>query len=414
MTQKSILIIGTADTKADEILFLKSVIEEQGGMAPVMDVGVLGDPPFTVDYSRHDVAMAADTDNEAIIALGDENLAMTKTAEGASKLCRDLYDAGQVDGVLLLGGTMGTDLALDVAAALPLGVPKFIISTVAFSHLIPPERLSPDLMMILWSGGLYGLNSICKSVLSQAAGAVLGAAKAAQKPDFDKPVIGMTSLGSSAMRYMVHLKPELEKRGYELAVFHTTGQGGRALESLAEQKQFACVMDFSLQEVVNELKGSVVTSGSDRLEAAGLAGIPQIVAPGATDMIDFVTWKPLPDNVADRPYHAHNRLIASVTMDGNDRREAARYIAAKLEKSTGPVKLIMPVQGIEEWDRVGNPLHNAEDLAAMADEFKKVVKEPVELIELDAHINDDAFTQTVLGILDAWVEEGIVPKGVSV
>jgi len=246
---KTILIIGTADTKADEILYMKEVIESEGGNAPIMDVGVLGDPTFEVEYSKHDVAKAANSTNQAIIDLGDENHAMTKTAEGASKLCLSLYDDGKIDAVIILGGTMGTDLALDVTAALPLGFPKMIVSTVSFSHLIPPERLAPDVMMILWSGGLYGLNSICKSILSQAAGAALGAAKTVRKVESNKPVIAMSSLGSSAMKYMVHLKPELEKRGYELAVFHTTGQGGRALESLASQQKFVCVMDFSLQEV---------------------------------------------------------------------------------------------------------------------------------------------------------------------
>src|SRR5690606_29687334 len=121
---------------------------------------------------------------------------------------------GQVDGMIVLGGSMGTDLALDAAAALPLGVPKFIVSTIAYSHLVPPERIAPDLMMILWAGGLYGLNPICRSVLSQACGAVVGAAKATVKPVDDRPLIGMTSLGSSCLKYMKFLKPELEKRGY--------------------------------------------------------------------------------------------------------------------------------------------------------------------------------------------------------
>ena len=409
----TILLIGTADTKADEILFLRKMIESGGGKAPIMDVGVLGEPPFKPDYSRHDVADAASTTNHAIANLGDENLAMTKTAEGASRLCLSLYDKGKINGVLLLGGTMGTDLALDVTAALPLGFPKMIVSTVAFSHLIPPERLAPDVMMILWSGGLYGLNSICKSILSQAAGAVLGAAKTVQKIDTQKPVIAMSSLGSSALKYMVHLKPELEKRGYELAVFHTTGQGGRALESLASQHRFVCILDFSLQEVVNDMKGSIVSSGSSRLEAAAKAGIPQIIAPGATDLIDVPTWKALPTDFEGRPYHAHNRLIASVTMTAEERREVARLICQKLSKATAPVKFIMPLQGIEEWDRKGNDLHDEDGLAALADEFRKVAKEPMELIELDAHINDKAFAQKVLDILDVWTDDGVLARGVS-
>lgn len=410
MKKKTILIVGTADTKDDELQFMKACIQEQGGNPVIMDVGVLGDPTFEVDYSKHEVAEAANTTNQAIIDLGDENKAMTKTAEGAANLAKQLCAKGKIDGVLMLGGTMGTDLSLDVANALPFGFPKFIVTTIAFSHLIPPERLSPDLMMILWSGGLYGLNSICKAALSQACGAVLGAAKAVQKPTFDRPVVGMTSLGKTALKYMVYLKPELEKRGFELAVFHTTGQGGRALESLASKKQFAAVMDFSLQEVVNEMCGSIVTSGADRLENAGLAGIPQIIAPGAADLIDTPAWKKLPRKYKDRPYHAHNRLIASVTLTKKERKKAAKLIAKKLSKAKAPVKMIMPLKGIDEWDREGGDLHAPTDLAAFAKALKNNIKHPVELIEVNAHINDKAFADKALEIFDAWVANGIIKK----
>ena len=154
MKKKTILIVGTADTKDDELQFMKQCIQDQGGNPAVMDVGVLGDPTFEVEYSKHEVAAAANTTNQAIIDLGDENKAVTKTAEGAANLAKQLCAAGKIDGVLMLGGTMGTDLSLDVANALPFGFPKFIVTTIAFSHLIPPERLSPDLMMILWLGGI--------------------------------------------------------------------------------------------------------------------------------------------------------------------------------------------------------------------------------------------------------------------
>src|SRR5436190_859350 len=213
-TRPQILLIGTADTKADELLFMKQCIEADGGSVLVMDVGVLGEPPFAPDIRNAEVASAAGTDLQAIAALGDENLAMTKMAEGAVATALSLYAQGRVHGVLALGGTMGTDLALDVTAALPLGMPKFVVSTVAFSHLIPPERLAPDLMMILWAGGLYGLNSVCRSSLRMAANAVLGACQNAVSVALDRPLVGVTSLGTSALRYIVDLKPALEQRGY--------------------------------------------------------------------------------------------------------------------------------------------------------------------------------------------------------
>jgi uncharacterized protein (UPF0261 family) len=411
MRLPQILIIGTADTKADELLFMKRCIEDAGGTALIMDVGVLGRPVFQPDVPNSEVAQAAGTTIEAIAALGDENAAMTQMAAGAVKVALTLYGQGRVHGVLALGGTMGTDLALDVTCALPLGMPKFLVSTVAYSHLIPPERLAPDLMMILWAGGLYGLNSICQSILSQAAGAVLGACRTVTQPATDTPMVAIGSLGKSCLQYMVTLKPALEARGYEVAVFHCTGMGGRAIESLAQQRRFAAVLDLCLQEVGNEAHGSVVTAGPDRLEAAGLQGIPQIVAPGGIDMIDMQTWKPLRADYQGRPYHAHNRLIASVQMTPAERRAAARQVAAKLARSTGPTAYISPLRGIEAWDRPGESLHDPEGLAAFSDEIRRSVAAPVRFVEIDAHINDTLFTDTVLAIFDEWVREGRIAPG---
>jgi uncharacterized protein (UPF0261 family) len=413
MQTPAILLIGTCDTKADEILFMKSCIEGQGASVAIMDVGILGKPSFKPEYPNDDVAAAAGTTIPDICALGDENDAMTKMAEGATALARRLHGEGRIHGMIALGGTMGTDLALDAAAALPIGVPKFVVSTIAYSHLLPPERIPADVMMILWSGGLYGLNSICKAALSQASGAVVGAARAAVVPKSGRPMIGMTSLGKSCLKYMVALKPELERRGYEPVVFHSTGMGGRAFADLAGQGKFAAVLDLCLQEVANDLGGSVVNSGASRLEAAGLAGVPQIVAPGASDMLDFQAWAPLAERYKDRPFHAHNRLIASVTTPPEERRKLARLIGEKLGAAKGPVKFIMPLWGIEEWDRPGEPLHDAEGLDSFIAEVRKTIKAPVELIEIDAHINDALFASTVLQHFDAWVAGGVIAPGMA-
>jgi uncharacterized protein (UPF0261 family) len=407
----NILVIGTGDTKSDELLFMADIIAKAGGLPVMVDVSVLGDPPYMPDYSKHDIARAANVTIQEIIDSGDENSAMALMAEGASNLVRNLHDAGQVDGMIVLGGSMGTDLALDAAAVLPLGVPKFIVSTIAYSHLLPPERIAPDLMMILWAGGLYGLNPICRSVLSQACGAVVGAAKVGIKPDNERPLIGMTSLGSSCLKYMKYLKPELEKRGYDVAVFHSTGMGGRAYEAIAAQKGFAAVFDLCIQEVTNHHNGSVVTSGPDRMENAGRAGIPQIIAPGAVDMVDIQAWQTLPDHFADRPYHAHNRLIGSVTTAPAGRRDVARVIGRKLARATAPVAFILPSGGIQEWDQAGEPLHEPEALDAFLDEMRRAIPAAVQFEETDVHINAPEFAAKALAIFDRWVAEGIVPRG---
>lgn len=407
-----ILVIGTGDTKADELEFMASSIREAGGEALHMDVSILGDPPYRPDFSKHDVLASGGHTLADATSGGDEMSAMTMMAGGAAILARSLYDEGKIDGVLALGGSMGTDLALDVALALPLGVPKFVVSTISYSHLLPPDRIATDLMMILWAGGLYGLNSVCRAVLSQASGAVVGAAKTARKPSRSRPVIGMSSLGKSCLKYMTHLKPAVEKRGYELVVFHTTGMGGRALEAVAAQRGFDLVMDFSLQELANFENGSVVNSGPDRLENAGRLGIPQIVAPGAIDMIDVAAWLPFPPKIADRTYHGHNRLLGSIIATREERAHVAGVIGAKLSKATGPVAFLMPEGGIQEWDQEGQPFHDPDALSAFSDAMRAAVQAPVEFVSVPAHINSPAFAEAALAVLDRWVAEGKVAKGV--
>ena len=410
---KTILVIGTFDTKADELAYLIDRIKAQGGAVLAMDVSILGQAKIPVDVTKHQVAAAADTTIDALIALGEEGEAFTRMSAGAALLTRQLHAQGRFHGMIALGGTMGTDLALDCAQALPLGVPKYIVSTVAGSPLIAAERMAADVQFILWAGGLYGLNPLCKSSLSQAAGAVLGAAQAVEAPQFDRPLIGMTSLGSSCLKYMKRLHPELTKRGYDIAVFHTTGMGGMAFERLAAEGTFACVMDFSLQELVNMLHGSLVSAGADRLTGAGRSGTPQLVAPGAADILDLAGWQPIPDRFQDRPFHEHNRLIKSVGFNAEERRDLARAIADRLATANGPTHFFLPKGGIEEWDKPGEAAHDPDGLAAFTEEAERALSGRVEHTVLDCHINDAAFCDAVLDQLDAWVAAGIVPRGVA-
>ncbi|WP_375175001.1 Tm-1-like ATP-binding domain-containing protein [Pseudooceanicola sp.] len=408
MSDPTILVIGTYDTKDDELSYMTGVIRQQGGQVMTMDVSVLGDPTRPTDISKHEVAEAGGSTIAQAIAHDNENLAMQDMARGAAKLAAQLHRDGRIHGVIALGGSMGTDLALDVCSALPVGVPKYIVSTISFSPLIPPDRLPADVQMILWAGGLYGLNSICKASLSQAAGAVLGAARAVEPPKRDRPHIGMTSFGKTALRYMVDLKPALEERGFEVSVFHATGMGGRAYESLAAQGAFTAVMDFAPQEVGNHIMGSNVTAGEDRMTNAGATGTPQLVSIGCYDLVDLVGWQPLPERFADQEVHAHNRLISSVVMTPDQRREMARAMCEKMAQAAGPVTFLLPLHGGNEWDRAGGPLEDAEGLAAFVDEMRKRIPSNVELIELDCHINDPEFVAAALKVFDGWHAQGVL------
>lgn len=409
MSNIRILVVGTYDTKADELIYLRERIESQGATAVTLDVSVLGDPPESTDYSKHDVAKLAGKSIDEIIALGDENEAMQCMAEGCSALVLQLYEQNKFDGLISLGGSMATDLALEVTQVLPIGVPKYIVSTVAFAAMIPPDRLAVDIQMILWAGGLYGLNSICKSTLSQAAGAVVGAANTVEKPQRDKPIIGITSLGKSCLKYMVTLKPELEKRGFEVAIFHATGMGGRAFESLASQGRFVAVMDFCTQELGNWLHGSIINAGKDRMLNAGKAGIPQLIAPGAIDMVDLPSWMPVPEKFSQSENHVHNRLINSVLLNKQERCEVATLMVQRIALSKAPVHVLLPQNGIQEWDRPNEPLHAPEHLKAFLSELKKGLdSKDIPYSIVDSHINDSEFCQQALGIFDQWLEEGLI------
>ena len=407
----TILVCGTWDTKDAELGYIRDVILRQGGRVMTMDVSVLGDPSQPTDISKHQVAEAAGSSIAAAIAAEDENTAMQIMASGSARLAERLHAEGRIQGVIVLGGTMGTDLALDLCSALPLGVPKYVVSTVSFSPMLPPERIPADVQMILWAGGLYGLNSICKASLSQAAGAVLGAARAVEPPARDRPLIGMTSFGKTVLRYMVSLKPALEARGFEVAVFHATGMGGRAFEALAAEGAFAAVLDFAPQEVGNHLFGSAISAGADRMTAAGAKGIPQIVSIGCYDLVDLVGWHPLPAHLEGLPGHAHNRLLSSVVLDAGGRRRVARAIMEKLALAKGEVVFLLPVQGGNEWDRAGGPLEDADGLAAFADELRSACPPNVRLVELETHINDPAFHDAALSVVDAWLASGLLPRG---
>lgn len=220
----------------------------------------------------------------------------------------------------------------------------------------------------------------------------------------------MTSLGNSCLSYMKALKPALEQRGFEVAIFHATGMGGMAFENIAAERGFAAVMDFALPELGNLMVGSLINAGQDRLLSAGRAGIPQIVAPGCLDLIDFAGWQDIPPRFADRPFHAHNRLIKSSALNAEERRETAREAGRRLSQSASRVHFILPNRGIEEWDKEGGPAHDPEGLSAFLDEMRTSIKPPVAFTEIDAHINDAAFAAKALEIFDAWVADGTISR----
>jgi uncharacterized protein (UPF0261 family) len=417
---KSIAIIGTLDTKGDQLEYLMNLIEGQGHQVIMIDVGVLGDVAFKPTIGREEVAKASGSSLEEIIALMDECKAMDNMALGASKLVKDLYSDSKLSGVLAVGGSVGTALALEVMKALPIGIPKLILSTVAYLPAITPDMVDSDIMMLPWVAGLWGLNSMSRQVLETAAGAISGAAKTyAHKEVSKKKVVGVTSLGQTVCRYMVQLKPALEERGYEVAVFHPTGMGGRLLEKAISDGSIFAVLDLCVgAELLNEVTGGVASAGKHRLEAAAQAGIPQIVSPGTMQVFHWGEDRPLPSKYKDRPQRFHSRLLKVVIGSTEEKAAVGEFMAEKLNMATGPVALVIPMKafqhahspekasGPEELDPFYKSFMSPEKgLEAFRKALVENLKSHVNVVTLaDASLNDPAYVDTILSLFDEMVK----------
>ena len=397
---KTIVIIGTLDTKGEEFRYVKELIQRKGHKTIVIDVGILEEPPFQPDITHEEVAEAAGTNLKQIIALGNEGEAITVMTEGATKVAQQLHSEGRMDGIIALGGSMGTWLALAGMRSLPLGVPKLMVSTEAFSGFINPDMVGGGQMLTDCVAGLWGLNTISRVMLENAAWAITGMVENCREIVPERPLIGITTLGVSAHKYTSQIRPLLESRGYEMAVFHI-GAGGRNLEPLIEEGLIAGVLDLCLMELTSYLCGTLWNGGPNRLEAAGRKGIPQVVAPGA---IDFVCWagapETLPPRFRNRPMHVHNPNDTVVMATAKEKARLGKLVAQKLNRATGPTAVLIPIQGFAESDRPGQAFYDPEGRRAFVTALKRHIKPRVKVVELDAHINDPAFAQEAVTILD--------------
>jgi uncharacterized protein (UPF0261 family) len=398
---KKIAIVGTLDTKGEQIQYLKDQIERRGNQVIVIDAGVLGKAFFEPDISRQQVAQASGAAFETIAVFNDESKAMAKMGEGAGKIVERLCLEGELSGVMALGGTMGTSLGLAVMRTVPFGLPKMIVSTCAFSSFITPERVTGDLMMVEWPAGLWGLNSMSKGTLDMAGGAISGAAETYNSSErTGKKMVGITTLGPSVCTYLNSLKSALEMKGYEVAAFHVQGVGGRMFEQAIGQGFISVALDLGTCELVNEIAGGAYIAGEERLETAGKKGIPQIVAPGCLDIFGWMTGKPYPRRLRDRPKHEHNSLVTAVKSSKEEKRRAGRLMAEKLNRAKGPTAVVIPLQGFSAWDKPGFFSDDPEGREAFRKALKRNVNPEIKVIELDAHINDHAFSDEVMRLFD--------------
>jgi uncharacterized protein (UPF0261 family) len=401
---KSILIIGTLDTKGVEFGYVRDLIRGRGHQTLIMDTGVAGDPLFKPDISAEQVAEAGGGSLAALRQAGDRGAALEVMGNGARVLALRALAEGKVDGVISLGGSGGTSVATHAMQALPVGLPKMMVSTMAAGNVAPYVDVK-DITMMYSVVDVAGLNRLSRRIIANAAGAVCGMAEQEMPQGEDKPLITATMFGVTTP-CVTMVRERLEQEGYEVLVFHAVGSGGRAMEALITDGFITGVADISTTEWCDELVGGELSAGPTRLEAAAKMGLPQVVSLGALDMVNFGAWDTVPAQFKDRTLYKHNPTVTLMRTTPAECAELGRIIAEKLNKTTGPTALFVPLRGVSMIDAPGQPFHAPEADQALFEALRKHLdRTKVDLVELELHINDPAFAEAMAARLLAMLSQ---------
>ncbi len=386
----AVFLFATLDTKGREAAFVRDLLTSWRIPVVLVDVGSLDSPTVSADVPREEIFRLAGTTAEAVRAAGDRGLAVTTAAAGAARLARDAYADQRLSGILALGGSAGTTIGTAAMRAVPINVPKVMVSTLA-SGMVQQFVGHSNIFMLNSIVDIAGINRVSRQVLSQAARAMAGLVSqpAPEAVETDKPMVAASMFGVTTP-CVERARGILERAGYEVIVFHATGNGGRAMESLIEEGMFAGVLDITTTELADEHVGGFLTAGPERLTAAGRAGIPQVVSTGAVDMVNFYAPESVPARFATRTFYKHN---ANVTLMRTTREENAAIgadIARKLSAATGPLSVLLPARGVSAIDKDGQPFDDPDARRALHDAIRSGLP-GVEVAELDLHINDPEF-----------------------
>ena len=396
----TVVLLGTLDTKGAEYAFLRDRVRAAGCDVILVDAGVMSASPLA-DVSADAVAAAAGADRAGLAIAGDRGPAVAAMTRGATEIVRRLHAQGRLDGILGLGGSGGSSLVSAAMQALPVGVPKLLVSTMASGDTRPYVGTT-DIAMLYSVVDIAGINGISERILSNAAAAIAGMASAsasfasgiAAKPLIGATMFGVTTPCVSAAREL------LEARGYEVLVFHATGAGGRAMEALMQAGFITGALDVTTTELADELVGGVLSAGPDRLEAAGALGLPQVVSLGALDMVNFGPLDTVPAAFRDRNLYQHNATVTLMRTTEAECAELGRILARKLNAATGPLAVFVPTGGVSMIDAPGKPFHDPAADAALVRELKTGLRSGVEVVEMTTHINDPAFARAMAERLD--------------
>ena len=388
----TIAVLGTFDTKGEEHGYVAELIRARGHRTLLIDVGALEAPKVRPDILRTEIAAAAGADLDAIVAKRDRGDAVAAMTKGAPIVLARLQREGRIDGVISLGGGGGTAICTAAMRALPLGLPKLMVSTLASGNVAPYVGVK-DIVMMPSVVDVAGLNRLSRMLLAQAAGAICGMVEA-QVPAgaSDKPVIVASQFGNTTP-CVTHARTLLEAAGYEVMIFAAVGTGGRTLESLVEAGIAAGVLDITTTEWADELVGGVLGAGPTRCEAAARHGVPAILTPGCLDMVNFGESASVPAKFAGRRFYHHNAQVTLMRTTPEECAQLGRILAEKCNLSTAPVTVLLPLRGISVISSPGQPFHWPEADAALFGEWKRNLRPGIPVIEYDGNINDPAFAE---------------------
>ena len=386
---KTVAIVGTFDTKGRELQFIRECIEEQGLSTLSINTGVF-DPVVKPDISSDQIASAVGEDMKAIVARRDRATATDVLSRGAKVLIPQLYAQGKFDGIISIGGSGGTSLATPAMQALPLGVPKVMVSTMASGDTSPYVGTS-DIVMMPSVVDVEGLNDVSKVIFSNAANAIAGMVENRKEIENDgKPLLAATMFGVTTPCIKA-AKAYLEEQGYEVLVFHATGTGGKCMESLIDQGFIKGVLDLTTTEWCDQVVGGVLNAGPDRLTAAGRKGIPQVVSTGALDMVNFGPMDTVPSRFKDRNLYKHNPTVTLMRTTSEELRQIGHEMAVRMNQAKGKTALMLPLKGVSAIDVEGGPFYDPEADQALFNTLKSETGDNVEIIEMDTDINDPEF-----------------------
>lgn len=401
----TVVLPGTLDTKGIEYEYLRAYVQSKGCDVILIDAGIKGTPQTQPDITRDEVARAAGAEIEQLVAVGDRGAAIETMAHGVARIVKDLFAQGHLQGILGLGGTGGSSLVTHAMRTLPVGVPKLIVSTVASGDTRPYVGAS-DITMMYSIVDIAGINRISERILSNAVAAIAGMATdyaQAQLSTNAKPLIGATMFGVTTPS-VNEARQYLEERGYEVLVFHATGTGGQSMEALVNGGFLTGVLDITTTELADDLVGGVFSAGPQRLEAAGLHGLPQIISLGALDMVNFGPMESVPERFRQRRLYKHNPTVTLMRTTPEECAELGRRIAHKLNMARGPVALFIPLRGVSMIATEGGVFYDAEADQHLIENLKAGLQSHIEVHELDLDINDPRFAQAMAHRLDEFIQ----------